>query len=107
MPNPDLTPPKTGKYRYVILALITFILALSTGDRATLSVAGPHMAKDLGLSSVEMGWLFSSFAWAYVLGQVPAGWLVDKLGAKVAVLVGVICWSVATVMMSAVAMFAA
>ena len=69
-----------GRHRYVALALITFVLALSSGDRATLSVAGPHMSKALGLDAIQMGWLFSAFAWAYVLGQIPAGWVVDRFG---------------------------
>ena len=55
----------TGRHRFWVLALITIVLAFSTGDRATLSVAGPHMSKALNLSPVEMGWLFAAFAWAY------------------------------------------
>nr|WP_315595242.1 MFS transporter [uncultured Cupriavidus sp.] len=101
----DGAAPKAGFYRYITLALITIVLALSTGDRATLSVAGPHMAKDLGLDAVQMGWLFSSFAWAYVLSQVPAGWLVDRIGAKAAITTGLVLWSLTTLLMGAVHWF--
>ncbi|NTH16776.1 MFS transporter [Agrobacterium rhizogenes] len=87
---------RAGFYRYIILALITIVLAFSTGDRATLSVAGPGITGELGISKVQMGWIFSAFAWAYVLGQLPAGWLVDRLGAKKTVFYGLILWSVAT-----------
>lgn len=97
--------PKAGFHRYITLALITIVLALSTGDRATLSVAGPHMSKDLGLDAVQMGWLFSSFAWAYVLSQVPAGWLVDRIGAKAAITAGLVLWSATTLLMGAVHWF--
>src|SRR5439155_8869118 len=85
----------TSRQRFVILGLITFVLALSTGDRATLSVAGPHMSKALGITPIQMGWLFSAFAWAYVLAHVPAGWIVDKLGAKRSMLIGLLLWSLA------------
>ena len=51
-------------YRFLILALITIVLALSTGDRAALSVAGTDMGKELGISSVDTGYLFSAFSWA-------------------------------------------
>lgn len=100
-------PPKAGHIRFVALALITIVLALSTGDRATLSIAGPHMARSLGISPVGMGWLFSSFAWAYVLGQLPAGWLADRLGAKAAILLGLLLWSCCTFLMSGVGWTAA
>lgn len=89
----------SGRHRFYVLALITMVLAFSTGDRATLSVAGPAMSKTLGLSPVEMGWLFASFAWAYVLFQIPAGWIVDRLGAKLGMLVGLAVWSAVTVAM--------
>ncbi|MEJ8850119.1 MFS transporter [Variovorax rhizosphaerae] len=92
--------------RYFILALITIVLAFSTGDRATLSVAGAGMSKELGLTPVQMGWLFSSFAWAYVLAHIPAGWLVDKLGAKRTVIGGLVLWSLCTMFMGAAGWFA-
>lgn len=101
------SPPKAGHVRFVALGLITIVLALSTGDRATLSVAGPHMSKDLGIDPVGMGWLFSSFAWAYVLGQLPAGWLADRLGARMAILLGLVLWSSCTFLMSGVGLTAA
>ncbi|MDX3984359.1 MAG: MFS transporter [Achromobacter sp.] len=95
-----------ARQRFLILALITIVLAFSTGDRATLSVAGSGMSKELGLSPVQMGWLFSSFAWAYVLAHVPAGWLVDRLGAKRTVLGGLVLWSACTMFMGAAGWFA-
>ncbi|MGI4778395.1 MAG: MFS transporter [Janthinobacterium lividum] len=95
-----------NRQRYLVLALITIVLAFSTGDRATLSVAGAGMSKDLGLTPVQMGWLFSSFAWAYVLAQIPAGWLVDRLGAKRTVLGGLVLWSLCTMFMGAAGWFA-
>ncbi len=94
-----------NRRRYLILALITIVLAFSTGDRATLSVAGAGMSKELGLSPVQMGWLFSSFAWAYVLAHIPAGWLADRLGAKRTVFYGLLLWSLCTMSMGAAAWF--
>jgi MFS family permease len=72
---------------------------LRSGQRS-LNVTMP--SRELGLSPVELGWLFFSFAWAYVLGQVPASWLVDRLGAKRSVLVGLVGWSAVTFLMSGV-----
>jgi ACS family glucarate transporter-like MFS transporter len=92
----------TGRHRFWVLALITIVLAFSTGDRATLSVAGPHMSKALNLGPVEMGWLFAAFAWAYVLFQIPAGWVVDQIGAKRGMLVGLTVWSAITMAMGVV-----
>lgn len=89
-------------YRFLILALITIVLALSTGDRAALSVAGTDMGKELGISSVEMGYLFSAFSWAYVIFLIPSGWLTDWIGSKRSMMLAVVVWSCFTVMMGMV-----
>jgi ACS family glucarate transporter-like MFS transporter len=59
------------------------------------------------MSPVKMGWLFSAFAWAYVLGQVPAGWIADRISAKTAMMAGLVLWSCVTFFMGAAAHTAA
>jgi ACS family glucarate transporter-like MFS transporter len=82
-----------GHQRYIALALITLALVLSTANRAALGVAGPSLSKDMGLGVVQMGWLFSAFAWTYALGQVPAGLIVDRVGARALMLWSLVAWS--------------
>ncbi|ENU4008338.1 MFS transporter [Klebsiella oxytoca] len=82
--------------------MITLVLTLATGDRATLSVAGPEMQKELGITAVEIGYLFSAFSWAYVISMTPAGWVADKVGSKRAMFLGILLWSVMTVFMGLV-----
>ncbi len=89
----------TTYWRYGILALITMVLTLSAGDRAALSVAGSTMSAELGISAVELGYLFSAFSWAYVMFQMPAGWLADRIGSKMAMGLAVATWSAVTLLM--------
>lgn len=58
------------------------VTAVNYADRATLSIAGTEVAKELQLSAVSMGYIFSAFGWAYLLMQIPGGWLLDKFGSK-------------------------
>jgi ACS family glucarate transporter-like MFS transporter len=71
---------------------------INYADRATISIAGPAIAKDLGLSPIEMGYIFSAFAWSYVLAQIPGGWLLDKFGSKVTYGCSIFLWSVFTLL---------
>lgn len=105
--SPPAIRARTGHRRFVVLALITVVLALSTGDRATLSVAAPALSQELGIGPLQMGWLFSAFSWSYFLAQLPAGYLVDRIGARIAILVAVASWSIATVAISGVGYVAA
>ena len=98
---------RRGGRRFLVLALITAVLALSTGDRATLSVAAPGLSHEFGVGPVQMGWLFSAFSWTYFLAQLPAGYLVDHVGARRAILVAVVGWSIATLVTAGVGYFAA
>lgn len=100
-PDADAFAGKT-RYRYLTLALITMVLALSSGDRAALSVAGSDMSRELGIDAVEMGYLFSIFSWAYVIFLIPAGWLSDRLGSKKSMAIAICVWSVFTVCMGLV-----
>jgi ACS family glucarate transporter-like MFS transporter len=106
--QPDSDGKPRGRHRrFLVLALITTVLALSTGDRATLSVAAPGLAKDLAIDPLSMGWLFSAFSWSYFLAQIPAGYLVDRIGSRIAILVALVCWSIATILTSGVGYVAA
>jgi len=53
--------------RYLILLIIFIVTAVNYADRATLSIAGTEVAKELQLSAVSMGYIFSAFGWAYLL----------------------------------------
>ncbi|WP_321408982.1 MFS transporter [Tolumonas auensis] len=89
---------KRTNVRYWIVVMLFIVTAFNYGDRATLSIAGASMTKDLGLDSVGMGYVFSAFSWAYVIGQIPGGWLLDKFGSKRVYFVSILTWSIFTLL---------
>jgi sugar phosphate permease len=68
-----------GRVRFSIAAMLFAVTIVNYADRATIAIAGPVMSRDLGLSAVQMGFVFSAFGWSYVIGQIPGGWLLDRL----------------------------
>jgi ACS family glucarate transporter-like MFS transporter len=74
----------------VSLAVITYI------DRICIMKAAPYIQRDLGLSGVQMGWVFTAFVWAYGIFEVPWGWLGDRIGPRKVLLRIVVAWSVFT-----------
>ena len=70
------------KVRFLILAMLFALTTINYADRSTLSIAGTLVAKDLGLTPVAMGVVFSAFGWSYALGQIQGGWLLDRFGSK-------------------------
>lgn len=49
-----------------------------------------------------MGYIFSAFSWAYVLSQLPAGWLLDRFGARRVYAASIFSWSLFTLLQSSV-----
>src|SRR5262249_8709406 len=48
------------------------------------------------LSESQKGWLFTAFAFAYAIFEVPSGWLGDRFGARKTLIRIVLWWSVFT-----------
>jgi ACS family glucarate transporter-like MFS transporter len=78
--------------------MLFIVTTLNYADRATLSIVGSTLQKDLGLTPVQMGFIFSAFAWAYVIGQIPGGWLLDRFGSKRVYAWSIFLWSIFTLM---------
>ena len=77
-----ITQYKKSHFRYRIIFMVFIVTVISYADRSILSIAGNNIASDLGINEVMMGYIFSSFSWAYVIGQIPGGMLIDKFGTK-------------------------
>ena len=81
------------RVRYGILLLIFLLTTINYADRATFSIAGDAASKDLGLDPIQMGYIMSAFAWAYVIGQIPGGALLDRFGTKLIYTLAIAAWS--------------
>ena len=97
---------RVGGLRYLILALIFGITAINYADRAIVSIAGPKLSDELGLTPVAMGYIFSAFGWSYALGQLPGGWILDRFGSKWVYAASITLWSAFTVLQGGVGFFA-
>jgi len=75
-----------------VMYMITYI------DRVNLATAAPFVQKELGLSPVELGLVFSAFAIPYGFLQPLGGWLGDRYGPRWVLFSAGLLWAVATVM---------
>ncbi|WP_321818237.1 MULTISPECIES: MFS transporter [unclassified Paraburkholderia] len=103
--KPAAQQARIGHFRYAILGLIFCITVLNYADRATLSIAGTFVARDLGLTPAALGVVFSAFGWAYAIGQIPGGWLLDRFGARRVYGASIVLWSCFTMAQGAVSVF--
>lgn len=71
----------------VTLAVITYI------DRVAMSFAATDIRHDLRMDSVQMGYVFTAFGWAYALFEMPGGYLGDWIGPRKVLMRIVLWWS--------------
>ncbi|MBP2639200.1 MAG: sauU 4 [Firmicutes bacterium] len=93
------------KTRYIALSIIFFSSVVMGLDRMIISTAIPYMAKDLGLSPVQMGAAMSAFFIGYTTLQIPGGILVHKFGPRKIMLWGIAWWTAFTVFTGAIGSF--
>lgn len=87
---------KPTKFRWFMVFLAFLAIVTNYMDRANLAVALPYMNTELHLSSGESGLILGAFFWTYAAFQIPAGMLVDRLGAKAVFAAAVVWWSIFT-----------
>ena len=80
-----------------MLALVFVNVVINYLDRSNISVAGAALSKDLNLSPIELGYIFSAFGWTYAALQIPGGLIADRFGPAFLYAFCLITWSLATV----------
>jgi ACS family glucarate transporter-like MFS transporter len=103
--NAAASETKRTRVRFFIVLMLFLVTTVNYADRATLSIAGPALSKELGLDAVAMGYVFSAFGWSYVAAQIPGGWLLDRYGSKLVYAFSIITWSLFTLMQGWVGFF--
>lgn len=88
------------RIRWLMIVFCFFAIAINYIDRINLAIAAPHIKADLGLDDTSMGLILGAFFWTYALMQIPAGRLLDRLGARAGLAIAVGWWSLFTVFTS-------
>lgn len=84
--------------RYSLALLCFFAVFVCYIDRVNISVAIIPMAAEFGWGADMQGIILSCFYFGYMVTQFLGGWLADRYGGKVVLAVGVIWWSIFTIL---------
>jgi MFS family permease len=74
-----------------VLAMTVALAFLTYMDRVCISVTAPAILRDLRLTTIQMGFVFSAFTAAYALFEIPTGWWADRIGSR-RVLTRIVTW---------------
>lgn len=79
--------------RWTLCGLLLLATIINYLDRQTISVSASRIADELNLTDKHLGELFSAFLFAYGIGQVVLGPLLDRMGTVIAYAIAVAAWS--------------
>jgi MFS family permease len=88
-----MSNPKTTRVRFQVLGVVCSLSVVTYLDRVCIAGSAPFIMSDLHLTPVQMGAIFSAFAIAYALFEVPTGWLGDRIGPRKVITRIVVWWS--------------
>jgi MFS family permease len=81
---------------WFLLFLLFVSVMINYVDRGSIATAAPLISRELSLSPLQMGVLFSAFFWSYTGAMVGAGWTCDRYNICWVLAGGYLLWSVAT-----------
>jgi MFS family permease len=85
------TSRPAGRVRYRVVAFTVALAGVTYLDRICISTLAPSISRDLGLSKIDMSWVFSAFAFAYARFEVPSAWWGERIGTR-RVLTRIVAW---------------
>lgn len=84
--------------RYRVLGMLFLLSIVTYLDRMAIGGAGPFIRRELELTPLQLGAIFSAFQLAYGIFEIPSGWLGDRFGPRRMLVRIVVWWSVFTVL---------
>jgi MFS family permease len=71
-----------SRQQWFVVGLMVALSVISYVDRTVMSLAGPSIIKEFGISETQMGAVYSAFLLSYAVLMAPGGWLADRFGAR-------------------------
>jgi ACS family hexuronate transporter-like MFS transporter len=84
-------------YRWTICALLFVATTINYIDRQVLGILAPTLQRELRWSEADYGDIVSWFSFAYAIGFLIAGRLLDRIGVRRGLAAAVVAWSLAAI----------
>jgi hypothetical protein len=76
--------------------MLFFAASINYLDRQVLGLLAPTLQHSIGWTEAQYGYIVGAFQFAYAIGLILAGRLVDKLGTRIGYAIIMAFWSVAS-----------
>jgi ACS family hexuronate transporter-like MFS transporter len=95
VPDAAVSAPPGFGYRWTICALLFAATTINYIDRQVLGILAPTLQGEIGWSEADYGDIVSWFSFAYALGFLGMGRLLDRIGVRKGFAFAIVAWSLA------------
>ncbi len=89
---------KIRKLRWYVSVLLLLSTLLCYLDRQSFAVAAPALSKQFGFTNADIAFIANGYMIVYAFMQPAAGWLIDRIGTRLGLLLAVTWWSAANML---------
>ena len=96
---PLATPPfRQAHARWVVCAMLLFAATINYIDRQVIGILKPTLTAEFGWADerIYAGIVFS-FTFAYAIGMIIAGRVIDRIGLRLGFMIAIVVWSIAAI----------
>ena len=80
--TPDMTGRRVGSFRWVICGLLFLAATLNYIDRQVIGILKPTLQQEFKWSELDYADIVFAFSFAYAIGMILAGRVIDRLGTR-------------------------
>jgi len=95
------TKNRKTNFRWAIVALLFFATTANYFDRFLMGVMAPLLETEIGWTEMQYGYIVSSFQFAYAVGTLLVGYVIDRMGTRWGFTLAVGLWSIASMLHAA------
>ena len=92
---------KKTNFRWAIVALLFFATTVNYFDRFLMGILAPLLETEIGWTELQYGYIVASFQFAYAIGTLLIGYVIDRLGTRWGFALSVTLWSIASMLHAA------
>ena len=81
-----------------MLGLMCLMYFIAYIDRVNIAIIAPLLKHEMGFTPIQLGLVFSAFAYPYAAMQILGGWFADKYGPRLVLGVLSTIWAIATIL---------
>src|SRR5919108_2532688 len=88
---------RVGQFRWIVCGLLFLAATINYIDRQVIGILKSPLQAEFGWSEIDYSDIVFSFQFAYAIGFVFAGRLMDRIGTKAGFSLALIVWSLAAI----------